>query len=373
MSKSARNAVIAAVLLVVIAAGIWFARGHLHFDFANLKLQLRAVIWARVSAGVGLIWLSIAMRAPRWNVLLGRSATTGWPRLVGPQFIGFTVVALFGRAADLARPYLTARRTATPVATQLAVYLIERALDLAAAAVLFAVTLAFVPPTMPHYEQFEIAGRGALVLMAAIVLFLLAVRFAGAAIALLARKAFGLLSAEAGEAASAKILEFGAGLRTITSFAQFAAALVLSLLVWVAIAGSYFETSRAFAGSPELASFNVPQTMLLLASSMAGSLLQLPVVGWFSQIVVLGEAYHAFFGVPAEVASAAGAILMAVTTLGVVPAGLIAARAEGVSLRDAAHSSEAVEAVQGAQGPATPEPALESVAHSHPRAESADE
>jgi hypothetical protein len=206
-----------------------------------------------------------------------------------------------------------------------------------------------VPTTMPHYEQFKIAGRGALLLMSAIVIFLLAVRFAGTVIARLARKAFGLLSAQSGEAASAKILEFGAGLRTITSFAQFSAAFVVSLLVWVAIAASYFETSRAFAGLPELANFNVPQTMLLLASSMAGSLLQLPVVGWFSQIVVLGGAYHAFFGVPAEVASAAGAILMAVTTLGVVPAGLIAARMEGVSLRDAAHSSETVEAIKDAQ------------------------
>jgi hypothetical protein len=349
MSKSARNAVVAVGLVVVIAACAWFARGRVHFDFANLKVQMRAVSWARVAAGVGLIWLSIALRAPRWNILLGKSATTSWAKLVGPQFVGFTVVALFGRAADLARPYLTARRTATPVATQLAVYFIERALDLAAAAVLFAVTLAFVPTTMPHYEQFKIAGRGALLLMSAIVIFLLAVRFAGTVIARLARKAFGLLSAQSGEAASAKILEFGAGLRTITSFAQFSAAFVVSLLVWVAIAASYFETSRAFAGLPELANFNVPQTMLLLASSMAGSLLQLPVVGWFSQIVVLGGAYHAFFGVPAEVASAAGAILMAVTTLGVVPAGLIAARMEGVSLRDAAHSSETVEAIKDAQ------------------------
>lgn len=342
MSKSSRNVLIVVALAVVISASVWLARGRVNFDFANLKLQMRAVSWARVAASVGLIWLSIAIRAPRWNILLGKSATTRWPKLVGPQFVGFTVVALFGRAADLARPYLTARRSATPVATQLAVYFIERALDLAAAAVLFAITLAFVPPTMPHYEQFKIAGRGALLLMAAIVTFLLAVRFAGSVIARLARKSFGLLSAQSGEAAASKILEFGAGLRTITSFAQFAAAFLLSLLVWLAIAGAYFETSRAFAGSPQLANFNVPQTMLLLASSMAGSLLQLPVVGWFSQIVVLGSAYHAFFGVPAEVASAAGAILMAVTTLGVVPAGLIAARMEGINLREAASSSESL-------------------------------
>ena len=342
MNKSAKNAVIVAVLVAVVAACAWFARGRVHFDFANLKVQLRAVSWARVAAGVALIWISAAVRAPRWRVLLGSASTTGWAKLLGPQFIGFTVVALFGRAADLARPYLTAKRTGTPIATQLAVYFIERALDLGSAAILFAITLALAPKNMPHHEEFKKAGQGALILMAAIVVFLLAVRFAGAAVAGFARKTIGVGSKKLAESVAVKIVEFREGLRTIKSFGQFGAALVLSLVIWALIAGAYFETTRAFRDSAQLAYFTVPQTMLLLASSMAGSLIQLPVLGWFSQIGVLAGAYIAFFSVPVEIASAAGAILMAVTTLGIVPAGLIAARIEGVSLRDAARSSEAV-------------------------------
>jgi uncharacterized membrane protein YbhN (UPF0104 family) len=344
MSKSARNALIAVLLLIVLAACAWFARGRVHFDWANLKLQMRAILWTRVAAGVGLIWLSIAVRAPRWRVLLGSASATGSAKLIGPQFVGFTVVALFGRAADLSRPYLTARRTTTPVATQLAVYFIERALDLAAAAILFAVTLAFAPQNMPHHEQFKKAGMGALALMAVLVVFLVAVRVAGKVIAGLARKSFGIISPAFGESSATKILEFREGLRTITSFQQFAAAFLLSLVVWAMIAGAYLETARAFADSPQLAHFSIPQTMLLLATSMGGSLLQLPVIGWFTQIGVLGVAFHAFFDVPVEVASAAGAITMLVTTLGVVPAGLIAAKIEGIGLRDAAHSGEALEA-----------------------------
>lgn len=342
MSKSARNALIAVVLVAVIAACAWFAHGRVHFDFANLTVQLRAVSWARVAAGVGLIWLSAAIRAPRWRVLLGSASSTAWTKLLGPQFVGFTVVALFGRAADLARPYLAAKRTATPIATQLAVYFIERALDLGSAAILFAITLALAPKNMPHHEEFKKAGQGALVLMAAIVVFLLAVCFAGGAVAGFARKTLRIGSERLAESVSAKILEFREGLRTIKTFGQFGAAFILSLLIWAMIAGSYFETTRAFRDSAQLASFSVPQTMLLLASSMAGSLIQLPVIGWFSQIGVLTGAYLAFFSVPVEIASAAGAILMAVTTLGIVPAGLVAARIEGVSLRDAARSSEAV-------------------------------
>jgi hypothetical protein len=102
MSKQARTAVIAVVLVGVVAACVWFARGRVHFDFANLKVQMRALSWAHVAAGIGLIWLSIALRAPRWRVLLGSASTTGAAKLLGPQFVGFTVVALFGRAADLA-------------------------------------------------------------------------------------------------------------------------------------------------------------------------------------------------------------------------------------------------------------------------------
>jgi len=344
MNKSARNAVIAVVLVAFLAACALFARGRVHFDFANLKLQMRAISWGRVAIGVALIWLSVAIRAPRWRVLLGSASTTGWAKLLGPQFVGFTVIALFGRAADLARPYLTARRTGSPVATQLAVYFIERALDLGSAAILFSIALALAPKNMPHHEEFKKAGQGALVLMAAIVVFLLAVRFAGAAVAAFARKTIRIGSKTLAESVAAKILEFREGLRTIRSFGQFGTALILSLLIWAMIAGSYFETTRAFRDSAQLASFSVPQTMLLLASSMAGSLIQLPVLGWFSQIGVLAGAYIAFFSVPVEIASAAGAILMAVTTLGIVPAGLIAARIEGVSLRDAARSSEAISA-----------------------------
>ncbi len=197
---------------------------------------------------------------------------------------------------------------------------------------------------MPHHEEFKKAdGRALLVLMAAIVVFLLAVRFAGGAVAGFARITLRVASSTFAESVAGKILEFREGLRTIKTLGQFGAALILSLLIWSMIAGSYFETTRAFRDSAQLAYFSVPQTMLLLASSMAGSLIQLPVIsGWFSQIGVLTGAYLAFFSVPVEIASAAGAILMGVTTLGIVPAGLIAARIEGVSLRVAARSSAAV-------------------------------
>jgi hypothetical protein len=125
------------IVLALLALGIWLAHTHASFDVHSLLHQLRSV-------SVGFI-------------LIALRKTTALEMLPS-QLIGFTIVGLFGRFADLARPYMIARRLKTSVATQLAVYSIERAFDLAAAAILFSVTLAFAPRNMPHHEAFARAG-----------------------------------------------------------------------------------------------------------------------------------------------------------------------------------------------------------------------
>jgi uncharacterized membrane protein YbhN (UPF0104 family) len=344
MSKSSRNTLLAVVCVLALAALYFFARSRIHFDWANLKLQLRAVDWLLVLIAAACIHLSMLLRAFRWNVLTGKASTVPAWRLIPIQFIGFTIVALFGRVADLARPYLIARRTKTPVATQLAIYSIERAFDLSSAVILFAITLVFAPKNMPHHEIFVAAGRGAVLLTAILVVFALSVRFAGTTFAALAKRVGGLISPAFGETAAEKILELRDGMRTLATLPQFAGSLVWSLVIWLLIATAYFATMRAFGGVPSLGLVSVPGTMLILAASMAGSLLQLPVIGWFSQIVILAGAMSSALGTPLEVASACGAVLMVVTTLCVIPVGLICARMEGISLSDAAHSSAAADA-----------------------------
>jgi hypothetical protein len=81
--------------------------------------------------------------------------------------------------------------------------------------------------------------------------------------------------------------------------------------------------------------------MLLMAVSLSGSLLQLPVVGWFTQVAVLATAMHGFYGAPVEAATACGALLLVVTSLCILPAGLFFAWKDGVSLRSVAEDSGA--------------------------------
>jgi glycosyltransferase 2 family protein len=331
-----------AVLLLVVLL-VWIFRHHIAFDPRAFARQIRQVSVRDVLLALLAIYIGFVLRATRWAILLApvRKATT--PQLIPSQFIGFTAVALFGRVADLARPYLVARRLQTPVATQLAVYSIERAFDLAAAAILFSVTLAFAPRDMPHHEAFTRAGLVSLAATLFLAAFAATIRFAGDR---LARSAAALLrpaSPRIADTVSGRILDFREGFRTIASFGQFAAALLVSLIIWLGIALCYLESARAFKTSPTLGNMTFTGIMLLLATSLGASLLQLPVLGWFTQIAVLAAAYRGFYGVPVETASACGTLSLITTSLSIIPAGLIASRVQGVSLRDASRSSETTE------------------------------
>jgi glycosyltransferase 2 family protein len=327
------------VALVLLILAIWLAHSHASFDWRSLAHQLRSVSPLLILTALACSYLGYWLRAWRWSVLLSPLRKTSALQMLPSQLIGFTIVGLFGRFADLARPYLIARRLQTPVATQLAVYSIERAFDLAAAAILFSTTLAFAPRNMPHHQAFARAGALSLAATLFLAVFALALRFAGHRVASLAARLFRPISEDFAHVASARILEFSHGLRIVSTVSEFLSALALSIIMWLVIALMYFNSAHAFRATPSLATLGFAATMLLLATSLGGSLLQLPILGWFTQIAVLAATLHGFFSVPLETASACGAVIVMVSTLAVIPAGLIAAHAGGITLHDAANTT----------------------------------
>ena len=82
--------------------------------------------------------------------------------------------------------------------------------------------------------------------------------------------------------------------------------------------------------------------MVMMVTGMGGSIFQLPVLGWFTQIGVVSLAMKGL-GAPLEPSIGAGALLLLITFMGVIPVGLIYARIEHVSLRKVAHESEELE------------------------------
>jgi uncharacterized protein (TIRG00374 family) len=322
--------------LVLLALLLWLVHAHTSFNWRSLGHQLRSVSPLLILTALACSYFGLWLRAWRWSVLLSPLHKTSTREMFPPQLIGFTIVGLFGRVADLARPYLIARRLKTSVATQLAVYSIERAFDLAAAAILFSATLAFAPRDMPHHEAFARAGVISLLLTLFLAVFALALRFAGHHVAAFATRLLRPLSETFAHAAAARILEFSHGLRIVSTVGEFLSALAISILMWLFIAATYLFCAHSFQAAPSLATLSFAATMLLLATSLGGSLLQLPILGWFTQIAVLAAALHGFFDVPLETASACGAVILLVSGLSVIPAGLLAAHLEGISLRDAA-------------------------------------
>jgi hypothetical protein len=344
-----RSGVVWAVGAVALVVLVLLFRDKVHFDWSIFLQQLRFVSVGHIVVGVALIYGTYWLRAVRWAAFLSPTRKVSATALLGPQFIGFTAVALFGRLADLTRPYLVARRVGLPLSSQVAVYTIERMFDLGAAAVIFSSALAFTPKGLPHHEVFVRAGAVSIGLTLAIACFAGAVRVAGGAVAGFARHTVGLLSKAAGESIATKIVGFRDGLNALSSARDFGVVTLLSLAMWGMIGCAYVQTAHAFVHTPELAGLTFSRTMLLMAASIGGSLLQLPIIGWFTQIAVTAAAMRAFYGAPIEAATACGAMLLVVTFICIIPTGLIYSRVEHVNLKRVAEESEAAaaETLQG--------------------------
>jgi len=306
---------------------------HVRFDWAMFWHQLRYVSWWHIAAAIALIYGTYWLRALRWAEFCRPIQPVRARKLVGPQFVGFTAVALFGRLADLLRPYLLARRTGLTVSSQVAVYTVERMFDLGAAAVVFSSALAFSPAGLEHRDRFVRVGLGSLAATVVIAVFAAIVRTKGDRVAAWIRGRLGGSSPKLAQGIEEKILGFREGLRAVSTMREFGVALVISLLMWGMIGGAYVQATHAFAQTPELAELSFSRTMLLMAVSLGGSLVQLPVLGWFTQIAVMAAAMRGFYGAPIEAATACAAAILVVTTLSIVPVGLVFARMEGVSLR----------------------------------------
>jgi hypothetical protein len=302
--------------------------------------QLKNIHTGHVLAGILLIYATYWLRAIRWKIFVTPMKSVSAGSLVGPQFTGFTAVALFGRLADLSRPYLVARKLNLSLSSQMAVYTLERMFDLGAAALIFSSALAFAPKDTPDYGLFMKVGRGSLLLTVAIAIFAWVVRVAGGTVAKLARRMLKPLSAGIAESIAEKIEGFRDGLKGLKNGRELLMISLISLVMWGMIASAYVQTAHAFVKTPELANLSFSRAMLLMAASIGGSLLQLPIVGWFTQIAFTAAAMHAFYGAPIEAATACGAMLLAVTFLCIIPAGLLCARLDHVSLKKLAEESE---------------------------------
>ena len=332
------------LLLAALAAFLAFKLQRSHFDWAGFARSFRTADLRFILLAVAFIWGNNVLRALRWAVFLRPAwkqtgtTPTPWYGLIGSQFLGFTGLALLGRIGELIRPLLISRRTGLTFSSQVAVVTVERVFDLAAFGLLFAGNLLLSPrlQALPYLRK---AGYTIGLLTFAITVFVAMVRLAGPAVARVTGRLVGSISPRAGAAAEGRILDFRAGLNVIDSLPDFLAVAALSLLLWITIALAYLFTLHAFP-SP-VHDLSAGPTIVLMGFSIAGSALPIPGGGgaWAGNVFALTN----LFAIPGELAASAGLILWLVTTMSIVPAGLIYARVEGVSLTQVARRSEEAE------------------------------
>jgi hypothetical protein len=316
----------------------WLLRGRVHLDWRVLREQFVAVSGGRVVLGLVIITSCYWLRAARWAVLLSPVRKTRAIEVLPAQVIGFAGVGIFGRVADLTRPYMIAKRTETAVATQIAIYSLERTFDVASAAILFSAALAFAPESMPHHHEFVRAGELSLVATVFLAVFAIVIRVSGERLAAMAERLLKRAAPKLASAAAERVLDMQKGFAGISTLREFAVAMLLSVVMWTGIASCYLLGATAFRATPQLAGFSASATMLVLATGIGGGIIQLPILGWFTTIAIFATTLHGLFGVPIETATAAAAMIFAMTNLSVIPIGVVTAQVMGVGLRDGGRS-----------------------------------
>ncbi|HUO24592.1 MAG TPA: lysylphosphatidylglycerol synthase transmembrane domain-containing protein [Candidatus Aquilonibacter sp.] len=335
------------VVFLILAVLVYLQYRHWQtFDWATFWATTYRIKKIHVLYGIAWIYIGYVLRAVRWKIFLKPvRPKVKTAELVSPTLIGFTGLALLGRAGEFIRPYLIARRTDLPFSSQLAVWTVERIFDIGAFTVLMVLAI-FLPsalPAIPHPEYYQKFREGGFLLIGLVVLLTVGavvVRRSGEAVARWVEDRFGHLSANLGHRMAQKVREFGAGLDTIHGPLAMLWLTVVSVGMWYLIALAYKEVTHSY-GVPSL-EIPVSQVLILMGSSMVGSMLQLPAVGGGSQMATIA-ALSAVFDVPPELAASCGILLWLVTFAAVVPLGLVLAHHERLSLRKLSQESHRAE------------------------------
>jgi len=375
-----KHAITTTIILVVLAALVYSQFRHWRsFDWQQFWMVSKDVNLWMVMGGVVLVYLADVLRAIRWKLFLSPTCKTTVSRLIPSQFIGFTGLALLGRPGELVRPFLVARKEKLTFSSQLAVWAVERVFDISAVAILMGVSLAVWGDKFKTYPQVQDAGYLLLGLSAALALIFFLVWWRTEQIARLLDCLLRPRSARVADAICRKVRAFGQGLHTIRDLKSFFLIVAVSLLLWISIARAYIQVIHAYpvttvqvqsesdddddsgavvTRTVHLHHMHLEDALLVMGASMAGSIVQLPGVGGGSQLAVIELLSSDIFrnepyNITRELAVSVGMLCWLVTFMSVIPAGLIMAHRERVSLRMISRESE-IEATQAEEPDCAP-------------------
>jgi len=317
----------------------WSTSGFVWQDFVT---SVENVNWHWMSLALASVLVTYLGRALRWEIMLRplTSNTSVWRVLVA-TCIGFAAVVLFGRAGELVRPFLIAKKEGVSFSSQVAAWVVERMLDLLMVLVIFGIALTQVGNSAiehgPRVQALlKAAGYAGGVTGTVCLTLLIALRqFRGRVRARL-MQALAFLPGPLHIRIEKFLAAFEQGMAS-TRDTSFTWMLILySALEWAVIAGSFYASFHAF---PATAALGLTDAVITLGFIALGSIVQIPGVGGGMQlaaIVVLTE----FYGVNLGAATSIALTLWINNFVIIIPVGFGLALHEGIKWRNLKQLSE---------------------------------
>jgi len=332
----------AALGIAALAAAVGFVVHRWRtsgFDWGQFAAALRDVDWSWLLPAIAMVLATYVGRALRWEIMLRplRKDPNLW-RIFTSTCIGFTAVVLFGRAGELVRPYLIAKKENVSFSSQIAAWVVERILDLLMVLLIFGIALtqvshSAIQPGPKLQVSLEAGGYIVVLFGAASLALLIALRQMRSRV--LQRLIGGLkfLPQKLVLRLESMLASFEEGMQSIRRAGYTALLVLYTVVEWLMIAAAFYCVCRAF---PVTSALGITDVVILLGFVVFASAVQVPGVGGGMQIatvVVLTEG----FGVRFEAASGIALVLWCITFVSIVPLGLALAFHEGIKFRNLRH------------------------------------
>ena len=310
-------------------APAWFDWGAFAASLRNLNRHL--VVLAFVA-----IYSTYLVRSLRWQVYVRPIAHTRLANLLVATVIGFTSLFLLGRAGEVVRPLLIARKEKLRMASMMGVWLLERIQDLVAMLLWMGLGLTLGQVTAVNHR----AGRAVLVraqeagwialvacVAATVLIAVWSSRSAGSAEWFERRLRF--LPDRWRRKMAGTMKSFAQGLQSIKHPSKLVLTFGYSMILWLLISGTYYIVCQSFGGS--LAQISMGGIFLLVVLAMIGSTMQIPGVGGGTQAATF-VGLTTIFGAPVELAASATILIWLLTFVAVSLVGVPLMIHEGLSL-----------------------------------------
>lgn len=326
---------VASILAAIMLAGFgWFAWDHYStFAWSRFFESFGLISRYWLIAGILFAFSSFTVRAVRWQALMLPVRSSFWT-VWQATFIGCAACVVLGRAGEVVRPFLIARRERTAFSLQAGVWLLERLYDLLAILALFGIGLSRarklgVGPDSPLGVVLRV---GAWIVIVGAVVTAAFLALIGPHSDSLCRKLSQWLSflPEARAQAVVKtVASFLAGVRTGGNTPTILLTVFWSIIEWLLILGAYW---CYFHGFPPTSHDTLLDVAGFIGFVGLGGIIQLPGIGGGMQIasvVVLTE----LFRLRVEVATGFTLLLWVGTTLVPLPFGGALALVQGLNLK----------------------------------------